>query len=169
MAVEFKDYYKTLGVDKKASDDEIRKAFRTLARQYHPDVAKNKTRAIAKSFACDADASLIDGLEIFGVAVAGQHRAAATESIRDNAIGASIGVTTLNREDAFRMSEIPHFATTALLECGEHKLSAHGTVTNEAAFAKLFKEGFFHRGDEVVAGGGIEPPTQGFSVLCSTN
>jgi curved DNA-binding protein len=35
--VEYKDYYKTLGVDKKASQDEIKKAFRKLAIQYHPD------------------------------------------------------------------------------------------------------------------------------------
>src|SRR6266536_3175434 len=42
MSVEFKDYYKTLGVERTASDEEIRKAFRKLARQYHPDVAKTK-------------------------------------------------------------------------------------------------------------------------------
>src|SRR4051794_13878894 len=48
MAVEFKDYYKILGVDRKASEDEIRKAFRKLARQYHPDVAKNKAQAEEK-------------------------------------------------------------------------------------------------------------------------
>jgi curved DNA-binding protein len=48
MPVEFKDYYKTLGVERKASSDEIRTAFRKLARQYHPDVAKDKKRAEEK-------------------------------------------------------------------------------------------------------------------------
>jgi curved DNA-binding protein len=38
MAVKFKDYYDVLGVPKTASEDEIRKAFRKLARKYHPDV-----------------------------------------------------------------------------------------------------------------------------------
>jgi curved DNA-binding protein len=38
--VEYKDYYKTLNVDKKASKDEIKKAYRRLARKYHPDVSK---------------------------------------------------------------------------------------------------------------------------------
>jgi len=48
MPVQYKDYYKTLGVSKTASQDEIRKAFRKLARQYHPDVAKDKKTAEAK-------------------------------------------------------------------------------------------------------------------------
>ena len=34
-----KDYYKTLGIEKGASQDEIKKAFRKLAHQYHPDKA----------------------------------------------------------------------------------------------------------------------------------
>src|SRR5207249_10080612 len=42
MAVEFKDYYKILGVDRKADDKTIKSAFRRLARKYHPDVAKGK-------------------------------------------------------------------------------------------------------------------------------
>lgn len=41
MAVRFKDYYATLGVVRGASQDEIRKAYRKLARKYHPDVNKN--------------------------------------------------------------------------------------------------------------------------------
>ena len=48
MPVEFKDYYKTLGVPRTASHDDIRKAFRKLARLYHPDVAKDKKRAEEK-------------------------------------------------------------------------------------------------------------------------
>ena len=35
-----KDYYETLGVDKNASDEEIKRAFRKMAKQYHPDVNK---------------------------------------------------------------------------------------------------------------------------------
>jgi curved DNA-binding protein len=48
MAVEFKDYYTTLGVTREATDDEVKKAFRKLARLYHPDVAKDKKTAEAK-------------------------------------------------------------------------------------------------------------------------
>ena len=40
-----KDPYKTLGVDKKASDDEIKKAYRKLARQYHPDTNHGDKKA----------------------------------------------------------------------------------------------------------------------------
>jgi curved DNA-binding protein len=39
--MEFKDYYKVLGVERTANDDEIKKAFRRLARQHHPDLSKS--------------------------------------------------------------------------------------------------------------------------------
>lgn len=42
MAVKFQDYYEVLDVPRGASQDEIRKAYRKLARKYHPDVNKTK-------------------------------------------------------------------------------------------------------------------------------
>jgi curved DNA-binding protein len=38
--MEYKDYYKIMGLDKKASQDDIKRAYRKLARKYHPDVSK---------------------------------------------------------------------------------------------------------------------------------
>src|SRR5215467_10577999 len=55
MATQTKDYYGALGVKKNASADEIRKAFRKLARKYHPDVnpgdktAEEKFKAISEA------------------------------------------------------------------------------------------------------------------------
>jgi curved DNA-binding protein len=46
--MEYKDYYQILGVDKKATQDEIKKAFRKLAMQYHPDKNKGNKQAEEK-------------------------------------------------------------------------------------------------------------------------
>ena len=48
MSVQYKDYYAILGVARTVSDADLKKAFRKLAREYHPDVAKDKKRAEEK-------------------------------------------------------------------------------------------------------------------------
>ncbi len=48
MPAQFKDYYATLGVPRTAPDGEIKKAFRKLAREHHPDVAKDKKKSEEK-------------------------------------------------------------------------------------------------------------------------
>ena len=47
-ATDFKDYYQILGVNKRATQEDIKKAFRKLARKYHPDVNQGNKEAEAR-------------------------------------------------------------------------------------------------------------------------
>ena len=67
-----KDYYKTLGVSRDASEDEIKKAFRKLARKYHPDVtggdkeAEEKFKRINEAYEVLSNPDLRQQFDQFG-------------------------------------------------------------------------------------------------------
>jgi curved DNA-binding protein len=58
--MEFKDYYSALGIERTASGDEVRKAYRKLARKYHPDVSKESDAALRMAEVNEANAVLSD-------------------------------------------------------------------------------------------------------------
>lgn len=68
-----KDYYKTLGVEKNASDEEIKRAFRKLAKKYHPDVnkeagAQEKFKEIGEAYSVLSDPNKRKQYDQFGSA-----------------------------------------------------------------------------------------------------
>ena len=75
--MEFKEYYKTLGVEQTASEAEIKKAYRTLARKYHPDVSKE----------ADASARMAEVNEAYAVLSDPEKRAAFDKLAQRRAAG----------------------------------------------------------------------------------
>jgi curved DNA-binding protein len=70
--MDYKDYYKTLGVNKNAAKDEIKKAYRKLARKYHPDVnpgdktAEDKFKEINEAYEVLSDSDKRQKYDQFG-------------------------------------------------------------------------------------------------------
>src|SRR5512140_1339411 len=58
--MEFKDYYQTLGIARDASAEEVKKAYRKLARKYHPDVSQEKDAEARMKDVNEANAVLSD-------------------------------------------------------------------------------------------------------------
>jgi len=75
--MEFKDYYKIMGVKRDAPQDEIKRAYRRLARKYHPDVsnepdAETRFKEVGEAYEVLKDRVPKPGaLSLFGLGLAG--------------------------------------------------------------------------------------------------
>src|ERR1700677_2397325 len=111
--VEFKDYYKVMGVARDATEAQIKQAYRELARKYHPDVSKEK----------DAEARFKEVGEAYEVLKSPEKRAAYDQLVKtiapDRTSGRlRIGTPALNSAEPVRaMNRIAIFST----HCSAHR------------------------------------------------
>ena len=104
--MDYKDYYKTLGVDRKAGEDDIRKAYRDLAKKYHPDrnpdnkQAEERFKEINEAYQVLSDPTKRQHYDRLGSDYSQwQRRGAPGDFNWDDYVGGNPGGTRVNMED----------------------------------------------------------------------
>lgn len=143
MAVEYKDYYRILGVGKDASEKEIKQAYRRLARKYHPDVnpgdasAEDRFKEIGEAYAVLGDAQKRKKYDQFG------------PSLRDGSFWRQGGATAGPRSNTRVYTTTRDFAK-------DFDASGFGTGFSDF-FDALFGQGGFGRARSATAEPGAAP------------
>lgn len=146
MAVEYKDYYRILSVNKDASDKEIKQAYRRMARKYHPDVnpgdqsAEDRFKEIGEAYAVLGDPQKRKKYDQFG------------PSLRDGSFWRQGGASAGPRPSSRVYTTTRDFAK-------DFDASGLGTGFSDF-FDGLFGQGF-GRGRGATAEPGAAPPGNG--------
>lgn len=108
--MDYKDYYKILGVDRKAGEDEIRRAYRDLAKQYHPDrnpndkQAEERFKEINEAYQVLSDTKKRSHYDRLGSDYSNwQRRGAPGDFNWEDYVGSTPGGTRVNYEDLEEM------------------------------------------------------------------
>src|SRR5438445_12435125 len=163
MATQTKDYYGLLGVKKSASADEIRKAFRKLARKYHPDInpgdktAEEKFKQISEGNDVLSDAKkrkIYDQLGYYSdnidpAAAEAYARGTQRGGFPGSAGGGSAGAQGVN-------FDFGGFDFSDLFEGGGAGAAGAGGRTGGSSFRDIFSS-VFHRGGGAAAAEGPQP------------
>ena len=98
MAEQKRDYYEVLGVSRGASEDEIKKAYKKMARKYHPDLnpgdktAEEKFKEVNEAYEVLSDADKKARYDQYGHAGVGPHLGAAPAARAGGGIHARVAV-----------------------------------------------------------------------------
>jgi curved DNA-binding protein len=158
--VAYKDYYQVLGVPRTASDEDVKQAYRKLARKYHPDVSKEKDADQRFKDVNEAHEVLKDSTkralydqygEAWKAAAEGRAPTPETERARDD-----FGATGFNPEDFADMGS----AFDAFFGAGQFRSSRRGsrraepwpdTGVDQEAAIELSIEDAFRGGERSIA------------------
>lgn len=119
--MDYKDYYKILGVDKKASTEDIKKAYRKLARKYHPDISKEKDAAARMAEVNEANTVLSD-----------PEKRAAYDAMGDE----------MQFRQSYRSQGSEGFRPPPEWDQQDFHFSSHGNAGGEADFSDFFSQMF---------------------------
>tara|TARA_R110001583_G_scaffold174564_1_gene329019 strand:+ start:194 stop:1126 length:933 start_codon:yes stop_codon:yes gene_type:complete len=135
--VEFKDYYQILGIDRATAIPDIKKAYRKLARKYHPDISKEPDAALRMQEINEAKAVLTDPEKRAAYDQLGEHYRAGQEFRPPPDWDAGFEFSGRNYEDV-DLGEFSDFFTDLFSHVGRRSSRSHHHMRGLDRHAKVF-------------------------------
>ncbi|WP_430468896.1 DnaJ C-terminal domain-containing protein [Vreelandella titanicae] len=135
--MEFKDYYQILGIDRATAIPDIKKAYRKLARKYHPDISKEPDAALRMQEINEAKAVLTDPEKRAAYDQLGEHYRAGQEFRPPPDWDAGFEFSGRNYEDV-DLGEFSDFFTDLFSHVGRRSTGSHHRVRGLDRHAKVF-------------------------------